>query len=38
VVDTAASTSSTRALGPTTEYYLVSAVNAAGTSGDEPAP
>ena len=37
-VDTAAATSSTRTLDPSDEYYLVSAVNAAGTSGDEPTP
>jgi hypothetical protein len=36
--DTCAGTSMTRSLVPENEYYLVSAVNSAGTSGDEPAP
>ncbi len=38
VTDSSAATSAARSLGPITEYYLLSAVNAAGGSGDEPTP
>jgi len=36
ITDTTTSTGTTRALESVTEYYLITAVNAAGTSGDEP--
>jgi hypothetical protein len=36
ITDTATWTGATRALGSLSEYYLVTAVNDAGTSGDEP--
>ncbi len=38
VEDTATLTETKRASGGTPEYYLISAANAAGTSGDEPMP
>jgi hypothetical protein len=38
VATTATATVRERALDAVTEYYLISSVNAAGTSGDEPAP
>jgi hypothetical protein len=38
IADTTTRTSLDRTSDATMEYYRVSAVNAAGTSGDEPAP
>jgi len=38
VVDTAAVLQANQSLDPPSAFYLVSAVNSAGTSGDEPAP
>jgi hypothetical protein len=38
LIDTATGTSILNPLEPVTEYYLLTAVNPAGTSGDEPTP
>ncbi len=38
VADTSTLTNISRSLDGTTEYYKITAVNASGTSGDEPAP
>jgi hypothetical protein len=38
LADTAAATMTTRPLDPVSEYYLLAAVNVAGSSGDEPIP